>query len=163
MIKKVKNMNNDFASRIIKVYKTYLGANLISIVLFGSRARGDYTESSDFDILIIAESLPERHLARMGYIRTPLLNLEEKVSIIAKTPDEFDSCFPPLYLDMAMDGKILIDKDKFMGKRLKKIKKIIENSALNRVKHGNELFWRWKSPKKPGWELDWGGIVEIEG
>lgn len=133
------------------------------MVLFGSRARDDCTESSDFDILIIAESLPERHLARMGYIRAPLLNFEEKVSIIAKTPEEFDSCFPPLYLDMAMDGKILMDKDRFMEARLKKIKKIIENSALNRVKHDDEFFWRWKSPKKPGWRLDWGGVVELEG
>lgn len=162
MIKKAKNMNNDFTLRLIEAYKAHLGANLISIMLFGSRARGDYTESSDYDILIIAKSLPERHLARMGYIRAPLSNFEEKVSIIAKTPEEFDSCFPPLYLDMAMDGKILIDKERFMEKRLKKIMKIIENSTLNRVKKDDELFWRWKSPKKPGWELDWGGIVEIE-
>jgi predicted nucleotidyltransferase len=155
-------MNNTFASRLIEAYKTHLGDKLISIILFGSRARGDYNESSDFDILIIASSLPERHLARMGYIRTPLLNFEEKVSIIAKTPEEFDSCFPPLYLDMAIDGKILIDKERFMEARLKKIKKIIENSTLNRVKKDDELFWRWKSPKKPGWELDWGGVVEIK-
>lgn len=159
----IKNMNNDFTSRLVEAYKAHLGDKLISIVLFGSQARGDYRESSDFDILIIAKSLPERHLARMGYIRTTLLNFKEKVSIIAKTPEEFDSCFPPLYLDMAMDGKILIDKDKFMEKRLKKIKKIIENSTLHRVKQGDEFFWRWKSPKKPGWELDWGGIAEIKG
>ncbi len=112
-------MNNDFASKLVEAYKAYLEDKLISIILFGSRAREDCTESSDFDILIIAESLPKRHLARMSYIRTPLLNFEEKVSIIAKTSEEFDSCFPPLYLDMAMDGKILIDKDRFMEKRLK--------------------------------------------
>jgi predicted nucleotidyltransferase len=156
-------MNNNFESRLVNAYKAYLGDKLISMVLFGSRARGDYAKSSDFDILIIAESLPERYLARMGYIRTPLLNFEEKVSIIAKTPDEFDSCFPPLYLDMATDGKVLIDKGRFMEKRLKKIKRIIENSTLNRVKKGDEFFWRWKSPKKPGWELDWSGVVEIKG
>lgn len=156
-------MKNDFASRFVEAYKAYLGDKLTSIVLFGSRARGDCTKFSDFDILIIAKSLPERHLARMGYIRAPLLNFEEKVSVIAKTPEEFDSCFPPLYLDMAIDGKILIDKGRFMEARLKKIKKIIENSALNRVKKGDEFFWRWKSPKKPGWRLDWGGVVELEG
>lgn len=156
-------MNNDFKSRFISTYKTYLRDRLISIVLFGSRARGDYTDSSDFDILIIAESLPERHLARMGYIRAPLLDFEEKIQIIVKTPQEFDSYFPPLYLDIAIDGQILFDKDRFMEKRLKKIKEILENSTLNRVKQGNELLWRWKSPKKPGWELGWGGLVEVKG
>lgn len=156
-------MTNDFATRLVEAYKSYLGANLISIVLFGSRARGDCRESSDFDILIIASSLLERHLARIGFIRKPLLNFEEKVSVIAKTPEEFDSCFPPLYLDIALDGKILIDKDMFMEKRLKKIGEIIKNSALSRVKKGDEFFWRWNSPRKPGWILDWGGVVELKG
>lgn len=156
-------MNKDFASRLVEAYKTYLGNKLISIVFFGSRARGNYSKSSDYDILIIAEPLPERHLARMSYIRgAPLLNFEENISVIAKTPEEFDSCFPPLYLDIALDGKILIDKNKFIEKRLKKIREIIETSSLHRVKRGNEFFWRWKSPKKPGWELDWSGIVEIK-
>ena len=45
----VKKMSNNFASRPVEAYKSYLGDNLISIVLFGSRARGDNTESSDFD------------------------------------------------------------------------------------------------------------------
>lgn len=156
-------MSKDFESRIVEAYRAYLGDRLVSIVLFGSRAREDYIETSDFDILIIASHLPERHLARMGYIRKPLLNFEEKVSIIAKTPEEFDSCFPPLYLDIAMDGKILVDKDEFMEKRLRKIRNIVEASALKRVKLGNEYFWRWESPKKPGWELDWGGLVEVKG
>ncbi len=61
-----------------------------------------------------------------------------------------------------MDGKILIDKDKFIEKRLKKIREIIKTASLRRVKQGSEFFWRWKSPKKPGWELDWSGIVEIK-
>lgn len=156
-------MSTDFVPRLVEAYKAYLGDKLISMVLFGSRARGDYAKSSDFDILIIAESLPERYLARMGYIRAPLSNFEEKVSVIAKTPEEFDSCFPPLYLDIALDGKILMDKDNFMENRLKNIRRIIEDAALNRVKVEDELLWRWKSPKKPGWELDWSGVVEVEG
>jgi len=104
-------MNIEFESRLIEAYKSHLRENLISIVIFGSRARGDHTENSDFDILIIAAHLPERHLARMGYIRGPLFKFNEKVQVLAKTPDEFDSIFPPLYLDIALDGKILVDKD----------------------------------------------------
>lgn len=156
-------MNSDFTSQLTDTYKTYLKEKLTSIVLFGSRARGDYIESSDFDILIVAESLPGRYLARMGYIRAPLLNFQEKIQVIAKTPQEFDSYFPSLYLDIALDGKILFDKDRFMEERFKKIREIIKNSTLSRVKQGEEFFWRWKSPKRPGWELGWGGVVEIKG
>ncbi len=156
-------MNIGFESRLIEAYKSHLGDDLISIVIFGSRARGDYTENSDFDILIIASHLPERHLARMGYIREPLLSFDEKVQVLAKTHIEFDSNFPPLYLDIALDGKILVDKDGFMEKRLRKIKNIIKDSSLYRIKAGDEFLWQWNSPKKPGWELDWGGLVEVTG
>ena len=51
-------MNIEFESRLIEAYKSHLGDDLISIVIFGSRARGDHTENSDFDILIIAAHLP---------------------------------------------------------------------------------------------------------
>ncbi len=157
------SMDTDFAHRIIKEYKNYLGDKLIAIVLFGSRARGDYKGESDFDILIITSNLPVRYLARMTYIREPLIDFNEKVSIIAKTPEEFDSFFPSLYLDIALDGKLLLDKDGYMEGRLKKIKEIIKASALKRVEKEGEFIWKWNSPKKPGWELDWGGLVEVTG
>jgi len=151
----------DWGHRIIKEYTNFLGDKLIAIVLFGSRARGDHKEKSDFDILIIASNLPERYLARMGYIREPLIDFNENVSIIAKTPEEFDSFFPSLYLDIALDGKLLVDKDGFMEGRLEKIRQIIKTSALKRVEKEGEFIWKWNSPKKPGWELDWGGLVEV--
>ncbi|MBU4373056.1 MAG: nucleotidyltransferase domain-containing protein [Candidatus Methanoperedenaceae archaeon] len=156
-------MNIEFESRLVEAYKSYLGDELIAMVIFGSRARGDHKENSDFDILIIAAHLPERHLARMGYIRKPLLNFDEKVQVLAKTHMEFDSFFPPLYLDIALDGKILVDKDGFMENRLRKIRKIIKDSSLYRIKEDDEFLWQWNSPKKPGWELDWGGLVEVTG
>ncbi|AEA12352.1 DNA polymerase, beta domain protein region [Thermoproteus uzoniensis 768-20] len=40
---------------LVERYKS-LGAKLV--VLFGSRARGDYTESSDYDVLVVADDLP---------------------------------------------------------------------------------------------------------
>jgi predicted nucleotidyltransferase len=133
-------MNIGFESRLVEAYKSHLRDDLISIVIFGSRARRDYTENSDFDILIIAAHLPERYLARIGYIREPLFKFDEKVQVLSKTPDEFDSFFPPLYLDIALDGKILMDRDGFMENRLRKIKNIIKDSSLYRIKAGNEFL-----------------------
>jgi hypothetical protein len=37
-----------------------LGNNLISLVLFGSRARGDYDDDSDIDIAVILKDLPRK-------------------------------------------------------------------------------------------------------
>lgn len=35
-----------------------LGSNLVKLVLFGSRVRGDYVEESDIDIAILVKTLP---------------------------------------------------------------------------------------------------------
>jgi hypothetical protein len=100
------------------------------------------------NILIIADYLPERHLSRMGYIREPLFKFDEKVQVLAKTSEEFDSFFPPLYLDIALDGKILLDTDGFMENRLRTIRKIIKDSSLYRIKEGDEFLWQLKILEK---------------
>lgn len=40
----------------IKMLKKLLGENLVSVVLFGSCARGDYKEDSDIDIAVLTKS-----------------------------------------------------------------------------------------------------------
>ncbi|QIW23611.1 nucleotidyltransferase domain-containing protein [Sulfolobus sp. S-194] len=43
---------DEFIKRVIEYYN-----GKVSIVLFGSRARGDYWESSDYDIVVFLESV----------------------------------------------------------------------------------------------------------
>ncbi len=40
------------------------GVEVKRIILFGSRARGDYREDSDWDLLIIVSDLPDRRIIR---------------------------------------------------------------------------------------------------
>ena len=42
-----------------------LGVRVEKIILFGSRARGDYREESDYDILIVVEGKPDRRIRRL--------------------------------------------------------------------------------------------------
>jgi len=46
---KLKNQIKKF----IKQIKTQYGDNLVKVILYGSRARGDSDESSDYDLLLI--------------------------------------------------------------------------------------------------------------
>src|SRR5574341_1126007 len=46
-----------------------LGEALVSVVLFGSVARGEATATSDIDLLVVAEDLPPGRLARQDRIR----------------------------------------------------------------------------------------------
>lgn len=50
----------EFFRKFIEIYKDFLGDNLISVVLFGSHARGDAKNTSDYDLFIIAVKLPSK-------------------------------------------------------------------------------------------------------
>ena len=96
-----------------------LGDRVERILLFGSRARGDHRPESDWDLLVIAQGLPERPFDRHLYV-AGLLPLEwgAEISIMARSPQEFEAHLPSLYLDIALDGKILYDPRGYAAERL---------------------------------------------
>ncbi|MEM2398244.1 MAG: nucleotidyltransferase domain-containing protein, partial [Ignisphaera sp.] len=49
-------MLNDL-NTLLEKYRKKLALRLV--ILFGSRARGDYTDRSDIDILVVADDLPK--------------------------------------------------------------------------------------------------------
>lgn len=54
---------------VVAALEKALGDDLISVVLFGSRARNEADEASDWDVLIIARNLPERLLERYRLLK----------------------------------------------------------------------------------------------
>ncbi len=59
------------------------------IILFGSRARGDYSEQSDFDLCVLKAGVPHRrNLAKQIY--RLLYDSGAAVDIIVETPERFE-------------------------------------------------------------------------
>lgn len=56
-----------------------------AVVVFGSVARGDFHDSSDVDVLIVADGLSERPLERNAALGLP----PPRVEFVAWTPDEW--------------------------------------------------------------------------
>jgi predicted nucleotidyltransferase len=56
-----------------------------AVVVFGSVARGDFHDSSDVDVLIVADRLPERALERNAVVGLP----PPRVEFVAWTLDEW--------------------------------------------------------------------------
>lgn len=56
-----------------------------AVVVFGSVARGDFHDTSDVDVLIVAAALPERALERNAVIVLP----PPRVEFVAWTPAEW--------------------------------------------------------------------------
>ena len=57
------------ATSITEQIKNLLGGKLEKVILFGSRARGDATEESDFDFVIVANFEEPSWIARNSFNR----------------------------------------------------------------------------------------------
>jgi uncharacterized protein len=104
---------------IVSGLREGLGGDLVAVVLFGSRARDEAREGSDWDFLVVVRNLPERTLERTFRLKKMLPPLHRgEASLLARTPEEFTAGLPDLYLDIALDGVILHDTDGYMTERL---------------------------------------------
>lgn len=92
------------------------GSNLISLVLFGSVARGTAGEDSDIDLLIILEDAPDSYYRRLEPVVDIELKLREEVfettgaapvfsSIILSKQEAMEN--RNIFLDMLDASKIL--------------------------------------------------------
>ncbi|RMF27351.1 MAG: nucleotidyltransferase domain-containing protein [Chloroflexi bacterium] len=146
---------------VIEALRKGLGESLIAVVLFGSRARGDATPASDWDLLVITRDLPARHLDRYRLLKAHLPpTWRGRVSILTKTPTEFEATLPPLYLDIALDGVILYDPSGYARMRLQALRRLIEIKGLRREKRGHDLIWTWQTFPGLNWSLGWEEVVE---
>jgi predicted nucleotidyltransferase len=132
------------------------GEKLVAVVLFGSRARGDSRAESDWDLLVIARDLPQRQMERYRKNKQMLPpTWRGRISILAKTPDEFESALPSIYLEIALDGLILYDPEGYAAFQLQKWRRLIQSKDLRREKRGREFIWQWGAFPGFGWSLGW--------
>jgi len=60
------------------------------IILFGSRARGDFLKESDYDIIVVSEKFRGIPFLRRMEDVYELWDGDESIDIICYTPEEFD-------------------------------------------------------------------------
>jgi predicted nucleotidyltransferase len=145
----------DIAGDTVEALRRALGERLVAVVLFGSRARGTASRDSDWDLLVIAEGLPERPFDRHLHLMRLLPPACGGVSILAKTPEEFRGNIPSLYLDIGLDGRILYDPDGYAARRLAELKRIIRTAGLYREETEAGDVWRWRREPVSPWEFAW--------
>ncbi len=147
-------------SPVVQALRASLGDDLVAVALFGSRARGEATPESDWDVLVIARNLPERVMKRHALL-TGLVpdTWHGSLSILGRTPQEFESHLPALYLEIALDGIVLFDTDGYLTQRLAKLRAAIERLGLERQIECGETRWRWRHPPPPEWAIEWESVL----
>lgn len=133
-----------------------LGPNLVSLLIFGSFARGEAGAESDIDLLLVAEGLPERYAARLDLVRRivhsdaitlwreylwkekGVYHLQE---IVPLTPREA-SVTQPFYLDMVDDSIVIFEKGRFMESRLDALhERLAEGGATKVTLPSGKSYW----------------------
>jgi predicted nucleotidyltransferase len=143
-------------ANVLDALRHGLGEDLVSVVLFGSRSREEAGPESDWDLLVLARSLPERTMQRHFFLKRMLPEVwRGRIALLAKTPNEFEARLPALYLDIALDGIVLHDTEGYMAKRLHQLRDLLEQRGLRRERVGREMAWRWKQFPGFDWSLGW--------
>jgi predicted nucleotidyltransferase len=143
-------------SQIVTDLQEGLGERLMAVVLYGSRARGQAGQASDWDVFIIASDLPvqfwERHILLKRFLPAAYRGA---ISLLAKTPQEFEEKISSIYLDIAQDGQILFDSKGYARRRLADLRRLMAEKGLYRKKSSGGEVWRWRQKPQQPWVLDW--------
>jgi len=128
--------------------KNSLPIDIKATVLFGSWAKGTATPDSDVDLLVVAEDIhPKRHRrgAEIAQIRRCLPGLT--LDVLLHTKEEVISNFlnhNPLFLDVAEDGKIILDDGEFLQNLISQTKYYVRQREIKRFGDG------WVFPVEKG-------------
>jgi predicted nucleotidyltransferase len=78
------------------------------ILLFGSRARGEATEDSDIDLLVISPDFGRDVLADMVLLRECLPPHEVDIDTIARTPEQVAAAEPDSFLATVLEEGVVV-------------------------------------------------------
>jgi predicted nucleotidyltransferase len=167
MTDEIQNLYLNYASLIADKVEEILQDDLISVVLFGSAARGEAGEGSDIDILIVAEKFgKEGRFEVFNEIENDLKasdeyrELKEKklgtlISPVPLTPSEVEKN-PSILLDIVTDGIMLYDVDGFIVNKMKSMRKKLKKMGSKKIFLDDKRYY-WDL--KPDYKM--GEVVEI--
>ncbi len=150
----VEHLAEPYRSLVAKLLDSMLrewGENLVSLVVFGSVARGDARRDSDIDLLIVCRELPRSRLARQvmfekveEMISSDVEDLWRRGYLVDFSPIlltvEEARKHRPIYLDMVQDAVIVFDRGSFMERVLSKLAKKLEELGAERVWIGKKWY-----------------------
>jgi uncharacterized protein len=143
----------------VRALTTSCGATVLSVVLFGSWARGEARPDSDIDLLIVAADLPAARLDRFRLWRRVALevlpDLARRLAVILLSAEEAKQT-RPFYLDLVHEAVLLYDRDGFFREVLSALGQRLAHLGAKRARdrHGHP-YWILKEASS------FGEVVEL--
>ena len=147
-------------NHLIQQLVNNFGQRLKTVVLFGSRAREEAEDTSDHDLLLVIDRLPEEPVKRLKTVRRAIAEVPLCINTIAKTPSEVACNLTSLLLDVCVDGICLFGQDYFDPYRRKALQ-ALQQSGLKRKREGRTWYWQFEQFPTRVWELTWDGYREL--
>ena len=124
---------------VLNKARQLLGDTLTSVVLFGSRARGDSHPDSDLDLLIVAQSLPDEagrrelalDIAEVGF------DYGLPVQVILASVEETEGAVntgAPLMFEIHDAHRVVYDKDDFFRNLVNDFAGLLETWQVRKIK-----------------------------
>lgn len=149
---------------ILELLRSFLGDDLISVVVFGSVARGRADLNSDTDVILVASNMPRSLSERMEILANLLVEfsktqtceelnrrgLNSWVQFHPLTMEEAE-LHRPIYLDVVEDGIIVYDRGGFIKRVMEGFKSKLEALGAKRVfLEDGSWYWDLKPSIKRG-------------
>jgi len=160
MIEERKFIPQDIApvlNNAVEMLKKRYGDELVSVVFYGSWARGEQKERSDLDLLVVLEG-PFNFVAKRREVYHLLSQVQAGVEIspLVMERKEMEK-LQPIHFELSADGFILYDRAGFMSKILEKVGRIIRTIGSERYRTEDGCYgWILKKDLRPG------EIIEVE-
>jgi predicted nucleotidyltransferase len=147
----------EIAGEYAAVLRAAFGDRLVSVVLYGSVARGDARPGSDINVLVVAGAIAPGPFKRRDLLDAadqavaPLIaaaamdGIPTRLARIVKMPQEARE-IAPLYLDLTQDAVLLYDRDGFFAGVLDGVRASLDRLGATRTADGRPRYWRLPSP-----------------
>jgi len=149
---------------VLELLKKFLTDDLISVVVFGSVARGRPGPDSDTDVILVASNMPRSLSERMEILARLLvefsktqvceeLNRKRLNTWVQFHPltEEEAKLHRPIYLDVVEDGIVIYDRGGFIERVMEGFKSKLEALGAKRVfLEDGSWYWDLKPSIKRG-------------
>lgn len=132
---------------LVDLLQRAFGDNLLGLLLFGSRARGDYRDESDYDFLLILRDYAEGNPMKTFFeayrnLRTLREETNRDTTVLTVSIDDLaKSLSSSVILNALIEGRIIYDKEGVLKKIKEKVNDKLNNLGITRVKESWGYSW----------------------